>query len=63
MVELKYFHFEPSEIEEILIKKNSSYSLSSKGQYVADIINILEKLGEYGPLSPIKIYRIPHLQL
>ncbi len=56
------FHLKKLVKEEILIKEKSSYSLSSKGQYVADVINILEKLGEHGPLSPIKIFRIPHLQ-
>ena len=57
------FHLNKLVKEEVLIKEKFSYSLSSKGLYVADIIDILEKLGEHGPLSPIKIYRIPHLHL
>ena len=56
------FHLKKLVKEEILIKEKSSYSLSSKGQYVANIIKILEKLGEHGPLSPIKIFRITHIQ-
>ncbi len=56
------FHLKKLVKEEIITKEKSSYSLSSKGQYIANVINILEKLGEHGPLSPIKIYRIPHIQ-
>lgn len=57
------FHLNKLVKTEILIKEKTSYTLSSKGQYVADIIEILEKFGEIGPLSPIKVFRIPDLDL
>ena len=55
------FHLNKLVKEDILIKRDSSYSLSPKGHYLAEVINILEKLGEHSPLSPIKVFKIPKL--
>lgn len=59
------FHLRKLVKEDILIKtKNFNttiYYLSSKGAYLANIIFILEDLGEVGPFSPIKVVKKPKL--
>ena len=59
------FHLRKLVKEDILIKttnfNNTIYFLSSKGAYLANIINILEGLGEESPFSPIKVVKIAKL--
>ena len=58
------FHLRKLVKEEILVKQkiaqsaSHKYNLSLKGIYLAEIIQILEKIGEEGPFSSIKILEI-----
>ncbi|MHA1265393.1 MAG: response regulator [Candidatus Helarchaeota archaeon] len=50
------FHMNKLLQESIVQKKKNAYFLSPRGQYLADLISILERLGFSDPLSQVKVY-------
>ncbi len=50
------FHINKLKDDLVLEKEENRYTLSARGRYLADLIQLLEKLGFFDPTSQIRVY-------